>query len=63
MNTQAGFILKILLLSTVISIAIKYGGQLILLKQTTSWALITVFSPSIIIALILGWQYNAIERK
>ncbi len=58
MNTQAGFILKILLLSTVISIVIKYGGQLIPLKPTTSLALITVFLPSLIIALILGWQYR-----
>jgi len=58
MNTQAGFILKILLLSTVISIVIKYGGQLIPLKATTSLALITVFLPSLIIALILGWQYR-----
>jgi hypothetical protein len=58
MNTQAGFILKILLLSTVISIVIKYGGQLIPLKATTNLALITVFLPSLIIALILGWQYR-----
>ena len=58
MNTQAGFILKILLLSTGLSILIKYGGPLIPIRPTTSLALMIVLLPSLIMGLVLGWQYQ-----
>ena len=58
MSTQAGFILKILLLSTGISLIIKYGGEYLLLKPTTTIALFIVLLPSLVIGLILGWRYN-----
>ena len=57
MNTQANFIFKILLISTGISILIKYGGRYTLLKPTTGTALTIVLLPSLIIGLVLGWQY------
>ena len=57
MNTQLGFILKILLLSAVISLAIKYGGQYLALQPTVSTALAIVLLPSLIIGFNLGWRY------
>ncbi len=58
MDTQTlGFVLKILLLSTVLSLLIKYGGQYLPLTPTTTTALIIVLAPSLLIGLILGWRY------
>ena len=58
MDTQAGFILKIFLYSTGLSILIKYGGQLIVIEPTTTLVLIIVLLPSLIIGLILGRNYQ-----
>lgn len=57
MNTQAGFIFKILFWSAVLSFSIKYGGQYLALKPTTSTALAIVLLPSLIIGFNLGWRY------
>ena len=56
MNTQAGFISKILFFSAVISIVIKYGGQLVSFAPTNSIALTIVFLPSLLVALTLSWR-------
>ena len=58
MGTQAGFVLKIFLLSAVVSLAIKYGGEYLLLKPTTTTALAIVLLPALVIGSILGWRYN-----
>ena len=58
MNTQAGFMLKVLLLSAILSFAIKYGGKFIPLTDGTFDALILVLSPTIILSLILGWRWQ-----
>ena len=59
MNSQIiGFILKILLLSTVLSLLIKYGGQYLSLAPTTTTVLIIVLLPSLTIGLVLGSQYS-----
>ena len=58
MNTQiVGFILKILLLSTALSLLIKYGGQYLNLIPTTTTVLVIILMPSLVIGLILGRQY------
>ena len=57
MNTQIGFILKILLLSTALSFLIKYGGQLIPIPQTNTVAIAIVLFPSVAIGLFLGQIY------
>ncbi|MBE9045335.1 hypothetical protein IQ255_13165 [Pleurocapsales cyanobacterium LEGE 10410] len=57
MNTQTGFIFKVLLISTGLSILIKYGGPYTLLEPTTATALTIVLLPSLVIGLVLGWQY------
>ena len=63
MSTQAGFIFKILLLSTGISLLIKYGGEYLLLKPTATTALIIVLLPSLVIGLILGGRYRQEQRR
>ena len=57
MNTQTGFIIKVLLLSTALSFLIKYGGRYVPIQPTNAIATVIVISPSIIIGFILGWQY------
>lgn len=57
MNTQAGFILKIFFVSTLLSILIKYGGQSLALEPTKINVLGIVVLPSVIVVLTLGWQY------
>ena len=57
MNTQVGFIVKILLYSTAFSYLIKYGGQQLTIEPTNALAIAIVLAPSLIIGLILGSQY------
>ncbi|MEM8828006.1 MAG: hypothetical protein AAGE96_01445 [Cyanobacteria bacterium P01_G01_bin.19] len=57
MNSQIGFIVKVLLLSTVLSVLIKYGGRYIPIQPTNAIAIALVFLPSLILGSILGWQY------
>ena len=61
MNNQALFILKILLISTGLSLLIKYGGQFLHLEPTNTTALIIVLTPSLAIGLLLGGRYNKIR--
>ena len=63
MNTQAGFIFKVLFLSTVLSLLVKYGGRYLELKPTTAIALAIVLLPSVITGLILGWRYSKQTRS
>ena len=62
MSTQVGFVLKILLLSAGISLAIKYGGEYLPIEPTTTTALVMVLLPSLVIGSILGWRYNRESR-
>ena len=57
MNPQVEFVVKVILLSTVLSFAIKYGGRYLSIPSTNLVAAIIVCSPAIAIGLILGWQY------
>ena len=57
MDTQTGFIIKVLLLSTAISVFIKYGGRYVPLQPTNAITTIIDISPSLIIGFILGWRY------
>ena len=57
MNTQTGFVIKVILLSTALSFLIKYGGRYVPIQSTNAIAAIIVISPSLIIGFILGWQY------
>ncbi|AFZ30894.1 hypothetical protein Glo7428_2383 [Gloeocapsa sp. PCC 7428] len=54
---QTGFIFKVLLLSAVISILIKYGGAYLPLLPTSINALMIVLLPSIAMAIALYQRY------
>lgn len=53
MNSQLFLVLKIFLISTLISILIKYGGQLIPISPNNYLAIIVVILPSLILGLLL----------
>ncbi|NJP10645.1 MAG: hypothetical protein HC866_15195 [Leptolyngbyaceae cyanobacterium RU_5_1] len=60
---MTGFILKILVLSGLISIAIKYGGPLLPISGTPAIALIAVLSPTILMAIALGWRWQQVRSR
>ena len=63
MNTQAGFVLKVLFLSAILSFLIKYGGKFMPIASTTLDTLILVLSPTLILSLILGWRWQQQENS
>lgn len=58
MNTQAGFILKVVFLSAILSFLIKYGGKFIPITDRTFDALLLVLLPTLCMSLILGWRWQ-----
>jgi len=56
MNTNISPILKVFTFSAAVSLAIKYAGPSLSIPSTDFNALIAVFSPSLIVAAILGWR-------
>jgi len=56
MDNKPAFILKVLILSTLISVAIKYGGPSLHLPATATSALIAVLLPTAVVGLLLGWR-------
>jgi len=59
MNDTATFLVKILISSTVLSVLIKYGGQLLSINPTVKIAIAAILLPSIIVAIALSWRANA----
>lgn len=56
MNDTVTFIVKIFILSAILSIVIKYGGRLLSLNPTVIIAITVILLPSIIVALVLSWR-------
>lgn len=56
MNSEIIFIIKVLILSTALSVLIKYGGQKIAIAPTEIDVLLGVFLPTIVMAILLGWR-------
>jgi hypothetical protein len=57
-NSLWGFLVKILVLSTLISAAIKYLGPLLHLPITNGIALTLVLSPTVIMSVALAFRAN-----
>jgi hypothetical protein len=53
-----GLLFKLLVVSTGISVAVKYGGGYLPIAATNLTALILVLSPTILLALALGWRWQ-----
>jgi hypothetical protein len=47
---------KVMLASLALSVAIKYGGPYLPLSGTAATAVVMVLSPSLILAIALGWD-------
>lgn len=58
MENKTGFVLKIFILSTILSAMIKYGGSYISIPEKSEIALIIVLLPSIVLAIALWWRYQ-----
>ncbi|MGQ4646785.1 hypothetical protein [Lyngbya aestuarii] len=56
MDTQVSFILKVLIFSGGISVLLKYVGPNLPVAATSLNALITVLTPTVILALGLLWR-------
>jgi hypothetical protein len=56
MNHNVGFVLKVLISSLLLAIAIKYGGPFLPLAPTSVNALILVLLPTLIMAGVLSWR-------
>jgi type III secretory pathway component EscU len=57
MSNQIGLILKVILLSLILSFLIKYGREDFLIPGTASNALILVLSPTVILGSLLGLRF------
>jgi hypothetical protein len=53
-----GLILKVLVVSILVSFAIQYGGPLLPITPTTATVLIAVLSPTILMVVALGWRWQ-----
>ncbi|WP_373528626.1 hypothetical protein [Nostoc sp.] len=63
MENQLGFILKLLLLSALVSVLIKYAAPSLSISATATNALIIVFLPIAIIAVALLWRFQAQKQN
>ncbi|KOP27187.1 hypothetical protein AMR41_07545 [Hapalosiphon sp. MRB220] len=59
MKNQLGLVLKVFLLSAVISLLIKYVGPFLFIPATSINALIIVLLPTVIMAIALLWRFQA----
>ncbi|WP_017651749.1 hypothetical protein [Fortiea contorta] len=58
MENQLGLVLKVFLLSAVLSLLIKYAAPSLAIPGTDTNALIMVLLPNIILAIALLWRFQ-----
>lgn len=63
MENQLGLVLKLLLLSALLSLLIKYAGPSLSIPVTTTNALIIILLPIVIIAIALLWRFQAQKQN
>ncbi|MBW4643730.1 MAG: hypothetical protein KME23_12200 [Goleter apudmare HA4340-LM2] len=61
MENNLGLVLKVLLLSVVLSLLIKYIGPSLAIAGTDINALIIVLLPSVILAIVLLWRSREVR--
>lgn len=61
-DSNWGFIFKVMVLSALISVAIKVAGPLMSLPTTPAVALTLVLSPTVVMSLILFWRTQRQRR-
>ncbi|MBW4673918.1 MAG: hypothetical protein KME52_07795 [Desmonostoc geniculatum HA4340-LM1] len=63
MQNQLGFVLKLLLLSALISVLIKYVAPSLSISATATNTLIIVLLPSVMMAIALLWRFQAYKQS
>ncbi|MEH2024036.1 hypothetical protein [Nostoc sp.] len=63
MENQLGLVLKLLLLSALLSVLIKSAGPSLSIPATATNALIIVLLPIAIIAIALLWRFQAQKQN
>ncbi|MBW4559812.1 MAG: hypothetical protein KME32_01430 [Mojavia pulchra JT2-VF2] len=58
MENHLGLVLKVLLLSTLLSLLIKYVAPSLMIPGTNTIALVSVLLPSVILAIALLWRFQ-----
>ncbi|MEC4814874.1 MAG: hypothetical protein SAK29_16580 [Scytonema sp. PMC 1069.18] len=58
MENQLGFVLKVFLLSAVLSVLIKYALPYVPVSATATNALIIVFLPTVVMTILLLWRWQ-----
>ncbi|MFN6464207.1 MAG: hypothetical protein RMZ41_020660 [Nostoc sp. DedVER02] len=63
MGNQLGLVLKLLSLSALLSLLIKYAGPSVPIPATATNALIIVLLPIVIIAIALLWRFQTQKQN
>jgi hypothetical protein len=63
MKYQMGFLLKLLLLSTLLSILVKYSSPSFLIPPTVTNALLLVLLPTLILAIALCGRFISVKQN
>jgi hypothetical protein len=58
MENQLGFVFKLLLLSALLSLLIKYAAPSLAISATATNALIIILLPPVIMAIALLWRFQ-----
>ncbi|TVP59842.1 MAG: hypothetical protein EA343_18875 [Nodularia sp. (in: Bacteria)] len=61
MKNNLGFVVKLLVLSGLLSVLIKYAGPNLPIAATNTNALIIVLLPIVIIAIALFWRFQSAQ--
>jgi hypothetical protein len=56
MGTNLGFVVKVMVISALIAIAIRFGGPLLVVQATPETVLFVVLFPSVALGMALGWR-------
>lgn len=63
MQNQFNFIVKLLVLSALLSVLIKYALPSVPMPATTMNALILVFLPTVVMAIALLWRFQGQQQN
>ncbi|BAY61532.1 hypothetical protein NIES22_15990 [Calothrix brevissima NIES-22] len=63
MENKLGLLLKVFVLSTVLSFLIKYAAPSLRVPGTDAVALLMVLSPTVIMAIALFWRFQTQKQN
>ncbi|AHJ29396.1 hypothetical protein PN465_02615 [Nodularia spumigena CS-584] len=63
MKNNLGFVVKLLVISSLLSVLIKYAGPNVSIMATDANALIIVLLPTVMIAIALFWRFQSAPKQ